>query len=77
MSAPKEPGPGPTGAFPLGKLNPDDRGEIRIRLSSAPGKIVLEFGTEISWLGFDPEHADALADALRKHAAMAREAGRG
>jgi hypothetical protein len=60
--------PGPTGKFPQGKLTPTDEGEIKIAIGSVDGKVVVDFGKPVAWIGFDPERARAVADALLKHA---------
>lgn len=64
--------PGPTGAFPLGKLVPEDEGEIAIAFGHTEGKVVIDFGKPVAWIGFTPEQADQIADTLREHAAKVR-----
>lgn len=64
--------PGPTGRFPLGKLVPEDEGEIAVAFTHAGGKVVIDFGKPVAWVGFTPDQADAIADALREHATKAR-----
>jgi len=65
---------GATGEFPQGKLTASDKGELGIKVFSIPGKIVVEFGTQITWIGMDPEQARNLADSLRRHADAAERA---
>jgi hypothetical protein len=65
---------GATGEFPQGKLTASDKGELGIKVFSIPGKIVVEFGTQITWIGMDPEQARNLADSLRRHADAAEPA---
>jgi hypothetical protein len=55
---------GPTGQFPQGKLTPHDEGEIRIAIGIENGKVVMHFGKEIAWIGFDPAQAHSLAQSL-------------
>lgn len=55
---------GPTGKFPMGHLNADDEGEIRIGITSSNGKIVIDFGKPIHWIGFSPEQAKQIAETL-------------
>jgi len=55
---------GPTGQFPQGKLTPHDEGELRIAIGTENGKVVMHFGKEIAWIGFDPEQARELARSL-------------
>jgi len=63
---------GSTGDFPRGKMRPDDRGGLKLAILEKEGKVVLAFGTEVSWIGFDPEQAESIADGLREAAARAR-----
>lgn len=55
---------GPTGKYPKGKLNETDEGQLNMALGIENGKLVLAFGTEVAWLGFDKRSALALAEAL-------------
>lgn len=55
---------GPTGKFPMGHLNQDDEGEIRIGITSSNGKVVIDFGKPIHWIGFSPEQAKQIAETL-------------
>lgn len=55
---------GPTGKFPQGKLTPEDEGELRMRLGVQNGKIVLDFGSPVVWVGMGPDDAAALAGRL-------------
>jgi len=65
---------GPTGEFPKGKMNAHDEGELVLRVGrTEEGKVVLEFGKSIAWLGMDPEDAKALAESLVTHAAEAEK----
>lgn len=64
---------GATGKHPGGVLAPDDEGELQFGLANYGGKVMLNFGKPVAWLGLDPEHAVELANGLIKHA---REANR-
>lgn len=66
---------GATGNFPEGKLNEQDEGEIRITVGHVDGKVVIDFGTPTTWIGFTPDQADSIAALLRVRAATIR-AGR-
>lgn len=55
---------GPTGRFPMGHLNKDDEGEIRIGVTSSNGKVVIDFGKPIHWVGLSPEQAKDIAEVL-------------
>lgn len=59
---------GATGRHPQGKLVDDDEGEIRLAVGHADGKVVLEFGKPIAWIGFSPDQALDLAQSIRAHA---------
>ena len=63
---------GPTGRFPQGKLRRDDEGELRLAVGHKTGKVVIDFGTQVAWIGLDPDQADGLADLIKQHAAEAR-----
>lgn len=70
--------PGPTGSYPEGQLNAADEGGIRLRVATlASGKIIMDFGKQIAWIGFDPVHARALAKSLEAHADAAEAVLRG
>lgn len=64
----QEPSLGATGLFPQGKLQSDDEGEIRLAVGQKDGKVVIDFGKPVAWLGFDAEQAESIADLLRRHA---------
>ena len=72
-------GLGATGMFPAGKLTPDDRGELRFAIGEEAGKIILNFGVEVSWIAFTPEQAIDIANTLKAHAdrIMGREGSHG
>jgi hypothetical protein len=55
---------GPTGRFPEGKLNDSDEGEIRVAIGYQEGKVIMDFGKPIAWIGFTPEQAREIAATL-------------
>jgi len=59
---------GATGQFPEGKLTPEDEGEIRIAITSINGKVVIDFGKPIAWIGFTREQAKQIAETLLEKA---------
>jgi len=59
---------GATGLHPEGKLSPDDEGGIQFRVGSENGKVVLDFGKPIQWVGMDAQQAADLASSLMKWA---------
>lgn len=65
---------GSTGEHPEGMLNQHDEGGIQFAVGVKDGKVCLDFGTPVSWLGMNPGDALALAQSLIEHA---RKAARG
>lgn len=65
---------GATGNHPLGKLNADDEGGLRMGIAAdvRNGVVRVDFGKPVAWLGLDRATALALADNLRKHAETLR-----
>ena len=57
---------GATGRFPLGKLTPDDEGEIQFAVAADPQTktVILDFGKPIVWLGLPRGDAKKLAEML-------------
>lgn len=65
---------GATGEHPEGKLNAHDEGGIQFAVGVKDGKVCLDFGTPVAWLGMNPGDALQLAESLIQHA---RKAARG
>jgi hypothetical protein len=63
---------GKTKQFPEGMLNKHDEGEIRLAIGQKDGKVVIDFGTPVAWIGFTAEQADDIANTLREHARECR-----
>ena len=55
---------GPTGEFPEGKLNENDDGELAVGMTIDNGKVVMLFGTPITWIAFSPEQAIEFANQI-------------
>lgn len=67
---------GPTGQYPEGMIHESDRGELGIRMAvTAEGKVVMDFGTTLEWIGFGAEEAIELGNALVRLGAVALERG--
>jgi hypothetical protein len=64
---------GALGDFPEGQLSKSDEGSIQFAIGVKDGKVVLDFGTPVAWVGMNPQQAADLASTLLKRA---REAGR-
>lgn len=63
---------GATGKFPEGKLNKTDEGEIAFAIRVEHNKIVIDFGTSVTWLGMDAAQATGLAKLLLEKTAQIR-----
>lgn len=62
---------GATGQHPEGKLTPKDEGSIQFAVGVKDGKVCLDFGTPVVWLGMNPADALELAEQLIQHARKA------
>ena len=51
-------------SYPDGKLNQSDDGALTIASYIEKGRVVLKFGEEVSWLGFDKKSLRAFIDGL-------------
>lgn len=52
--------------YPDGKLNENDNGELGIIVYVKDGRVILYFGKDISWIGFDKHTLKTLIDGLQK-----------
>ena len=59
---------GPTGQFPEGKLTSHDEGEIRLAIGQKDGKVFVDFGSQVIWIGFTPAQAKEIARILVRNA---------
>jgi len=59
---------GALGTHPEGKLTKDDEGAIQFRVGSEGDKVVVDFGTQVQWVGMDAKQAAELASSLMKWA---------
>lgn len=67
---------GATGLYPDGELNKADEGQLQFAVAHKDGKVVLEFGTPVAWVGMNPQQAADLAMSMLQHArAAGRESG--
>lgn len=57
---------GETGLFPDGKLTEKDEGEIKIAIGEMGGRVIMNFGKPITWIGFTKEQAKGIAESLLK-----------
>jgi hypothetical protein len=68
--------PGPTGQFPHGALNEQDRGELRVAVSVEKDMIRIDFGTPVKWVSLPPDTALTFASVLVKRALALKGATR-
>lgn len=66
---------GDTGQYPQGALNEDDEGEIKFAVGVKEGKVCLDFGKRVRWIGMDAVQAAQLASTLLAYADKARLIG--
>ena len=67
---------GATGEFPGGKLTEDDEGALNLAIGGKDGKVVIDFGTPVVWIGLTPQEAAEFASLILKYAKeMARQNG--
>lgn len=63
---------GATGRFPRGRFARGDEGELRIAIGVRDKTVVIEFGKEVAWLGFDADTAEQLGNTLIRRAQECR-----
>jgi len=59
---------GALGEFPEGKLTKSDEGALQFAIGAKDGKVILDFGTSVHWVGMTPQQAADLASILVKRA---------
>jgi len=59
---------GALGDFPHGQLTKADEGSIQFAIGAKDGKVVIDFGTPVHWLGMTPQDAADMASILLKKA---------
>lgn len=64
---------GALGDFPEGKVSATDEGAVQFAIGVKDGKVILDFGTPVAWVGMNPQQAADLATSILKRA---REAAR-
>lgn len=58
---------GPTGKSPEGKLTKMDEGEIAFTVFRRDKKVIIDFGSQVTWLGMNGNQAIDIGNALIKH----------
>lgn len=67
---------GALGDFPEGQLTKMDEGAIQFAIGEKDGKVVIDFGTAVAWVGMTPQQAADFASTLLKRARLvARQNG--
>jgi len=61
---------GAIGSYPDGKLTKADEGSIQFAIGEQDGKVVIDFGTSVHWLGMTPQQAADFASAVLKRARL-------
>lgn len=59
---------GAIGDFPQGQLTKADEGAIQLAIGEKDGKVVIDFGTPVCWLGMTPQQAADFASTVLKRA---------
>lgn len=58
---------GATGNFPDGKIIEQDEGEIMIGITEVEGRVVINFGKPVHWVGLTKQQAVEIAQSLILH----------
>lgn len=67
---------GPVGDYPHGRLTPADEGSLQFAVGGKDGKVVIDFGSPVAWVGMTPQQAMDLASSIMRQArAVAAERG--
>lgn len=59
---------GATGNKTEAPIREDDEGEIKIAITSEDGKVIINFGLPIAWVGMNPDQAIQLSESLKRAA---------
>jgi hypothetical protein len=73
MTVAEVPPPGATGAYPHGKLAPDDEGELLAHLSRDGDIVRLDFGKPVPWLALSRHEAKEFAARLMEMAGETKD----
>jgi hypothetical protein len=56
--------PGATGKFSDGKISPDDEGDLRFSLFIQHGRLILDFGKPVAWIGLTADQAKEIGERM-------------
>lgn len=62
---------GAIGSHPHGKLTKSDEGSLQFAIGGKDGKVVIDFGSPVAWIGMTPQQAMDLAASIMKRARAA------
>lgn len=61
---------GALGDFPAGAISAQDEGAIQFAIGEKDGKVVIDFGTPVHWMGMTPQQAADFASTVLKRARL-------
>lgn len=62
---------GATGEYPDGSLGPDDAGALKLGVShDSRSNVIINFGTQVSWLAMPQPQAIEFAKSILHHAGV-------
>lgn len=61
---------GALGEFPEPAISKTDEGAIQFSVGEKNGKVVIDFGTPVHWVGMTPQQAMDFASSVMKHALL-------
>jgi hypothetical protein len=64
---------GATGRYPLGRLSPEDEGELNIAVFLIKGNVRIEFGKPVAWMSMPAKRAKEFAELIMRHASKLEE----
>ena len=59
---------GSLGEFPESQLTKTDEGSIQFAIGEKDGKVVIDYGTPVHWIGMTPQQAAEFASLIMKRA---------
>lgn len=62
---------GATGEYPDGKLNEADEGAAIMAIGHGKGRVIVDFGQPVAWVGLSPQEAVTMAQYLINQARQA------
>jgi hypothetical protein len=50
--------------YPDGKIHKTDEGELKLAIGVKEGRVIIDFGKDLSWVGFDKQTLRVVIDSL-------------